>query len=122
MDDFEFENIIKKAVEELPTEFKDKMENVSIMFSDYPSEEQMRQVQMRGRGLLLGLYQGIPQTRRGNYGIGGSLPDKITIFKIPLLAISRSHEEAVENIKSTVIHEIAHHFGMSDAEIQKAKR
>jgi predicted Zn-dependent protease with MMP-like domain len=122
MDDNEFENIIKKAVERLPSEFKDKMENVSIVFSDYPSEEQMRQINMQGRGmLLLGLYQGVPQTRRGNYGIGATLPDKITIFKIPLLSISKNYEEAVKNIKSTVIHEIAHHFGMSEEEIQKAK-
>jgi len=122
MDDTEFENIINKAVEGLPTEFKDKIDNVSIVFSDYPSDEQERQVNMRGRGgLLLGLYQGVPQTRRGNYGVGGALPDKITIFKIPLLSISRNYEEAVENIKSTVIHEIAHHFGMSDEQIQKAK-
>jgi predicted Zn-dependent protease with MMP-like domain len=121
MDDNEFENIIKKAIDELPKEFKEKMENVSIVFSDYPTARQMREVQMRGRGLLLGLYQGVPQTRRGNYGIGGALPDKITIFKIPLLTISRNYEEAVENIKSTVIHEIDHHFGMSDEDISKAK-
>lgn len=120
MNDEEFENTIKKAVEEMPSEFKNKMENVSIVFSDYPSEEQIKMVSMDGkRGLLLGLYQGIPQTRRRNYGIGPTLPDKITIFKIPILSISRSYEEAVVNIRKTVIHEIAHHFGMSDYDIKK---
>jgi predicted Zn-dependent protease with MMP-like domain len=122
MNDEEFENIIKKAVEGIPSEFKDKMENVSIVFSDFPSVEQLRQVFMNGRKtLLLGLYQGIPQTRRGNYGIGPTLPDKITIFKIPILSISHSYEEAIENIRKTVIHEIAHHFGMSEEDIEKAK-
>ena len=74
------------------------------------------------RGLLLGLYQGIPQTKRRNYGVGPTLPDKITIFKYPLLRISRSYEEAIANIKATVIHEIAHHFGMSEEDIHKARR
>ena len=122
MNDEEFENAIRKAVEGIPLEFKDKMENVSIVSSDLPSEEEMKQVSMTGRrGLLLGLYQGIPQTRRGNYGIGPTLPDKVTIFKIPILSISRSYEEAEQNIRKTVIHEIAHHFGMSERDIEKVK-
>jgi predicted Zn-dependent protease with MMP-like domain len=122
MDDKDFENIIKKAVEGLPSEFKDKLENVSIVYADFPSVEQIKQVSRhRGVGLLLGLYQGIPQTKRVNYGIGPTLPDKITIFKIPLLSISKNYEEAAENIRNTVIHEIAHHFGMSEEDIEKAK-
>src|SRR4030042_5433887 len=100
MNDEEFEYIIKKAVEGIPSEFKEKMENVSIVCADYPTPEQMRSLSVNGRKvLLLGLYQGIPRTRRGNYGVGPTLPDKITIFKIPLLRISRSYIEAVENIR-----------------------
>lgn len=122
MEDNEFENIIKKAFEELPSEFKEKMENVSIVYEDWPTPQQERQLSDRGqRGILLGLYQGIPKTKRGSYGIGATLPDKITIFKTPLLSISRNYQEAVNNIKETVIHEIAHHFGMSDEEINNAK-
>jgi len=121
MEDEEFQKIIKEAVESLPQEFKEKIENVTIVAEDWPNPEQMRLVSQKGgAGLLLGLYQGIPKTRRGNYGIGPTLPDKITIFKIPILRISSSHEEAVNNIRNTVIHEIAHHFGMSDEEIHKA--
>jgi predicted Zn-dependent protease with MMP-like domain len=122
MDDDEFKKIIGKAIDGLPQEFKDKIENVAIVVADWPSPEQLRLVAKEGRGgLLLGLYQGIPKTKRGNYGIGPTLPDKITIFKIPLLAISKSYDEAVNNIKETVIHEIAHHFGMTDEDIKKAK-
>jgi predicted Zn-dependent protease with MMP-like domain len=122
MDDDKFKEIIGKAVEDLPQEFKDKIENVAIVAADWPSPEQLRLVSKEGRGgLLLGLYQGIPKTKRGNYGIGPTLPDKITIFKIPLLTISKSYEEAVDNIKDTVIHEIAHHFGMTDEDIKSAK-
>lgn len=115
MEDNEFENVINQAVEELPKEFRDKLNNVAIVADDFPTREQLEVLAKRGeRGLLLGLYQGIPQTKRRNYGVGPTLPDKITIFKYPLLRISRSHEDAVKNIRDTVIHEIAHHFGMSE--------
>ncbi len=121
MNDDDFEKIINKAIEGIPAEFKEKMENVSIIFADHPTAEQLRSVYSTDRNrLLLGLYQGIPKTRRGHYGIGPTLPDKITIFKIPLLRISKSYEEAELNIRKTVIHEIAHHFGMSEEEIEKA--
>lgn len=122
MDDEEFENIVEQAVMDLPQEFKEKMENVAIVVSDLPDEEQMKVLTKRGEGgMLLGLYQGIPKTKRGSYGIGGTLPDKITIFKIPLLRISDNYQDAIKNIKDTVIHEIAHHFGMTDRQIHKAK-
>jgi predicted Zn-dependent protease with MMP-like domain len=122
MDDEEFKEIIEKAVDSLPQEFKDKIENVAIVVADWPNPEQQRLIFKQGRGgLILGLYQGIPKTKRENYGVGPTLPDKITIFKIPLLSISSNFEEAVNNIKDTVIHEIAHHFGMTDEDIMRAK-
>ena len=121
MDDTEFGKIIDQALVELPKEFKAKLENVAIVIADWPTTDQFKQVSGDHRGLLLGLYQGVPQTKRGSYGIGPTLPDKITIFKYPLLRISRSYKEATNNIKDTVIHEIAHHFGMSDEQILKAK-
>ena len=120
MPDEEFEKLVEKAVDGLPEEFLKKLENVSIVTQDYPSRSQTDFLHSRGeRGFLLGLYQGIPRTRRGNYGIGGVLPDKITIFKIPLLMISRTKSQIEKNVRDTVIHEIAHHFGMSDLEIHK---
>ena len=122
MDDSDFENAIAQAIKDLPQEFKDKLDNVAIVAADWPTGTQLEVLTKRGeRGLLLGLYQGIPQTKRRNYGVGPTLPDKITIFKYPLLRISRSYEEAIANIKATVIHEIAHHFGMSEDDIRKAK-
>jgi len=122
MDDSQFESAIVQAIKDLPQEFKDKLDNVAIVAADWPTRTQLEVLTKRGeRGLLLGLYQGIPQTKRRNYGVGPTLPDKITIFKYPLLRISRSYEEAIANIKATVIHEIAHHFGMSEDDIRKAK-
>jgi len=123
MDDSDFERIISEAVAGLPQEFKGKLNNVAIVAADFPTSRQLEVLARRGeRGLLLGLYEGIPQTKRRNYGVGPTLPDKITIFKYPLLQISRSYEEAAENIRNTVIHEIAHHFGFSEEQIKKAKR
>ena len=123
MDDSDFENAIAQAIKDLPQEFKDKLDNVAIVAADWPTEAQLQVLTKRGeRGLLLGLYQGIPQTKRRNYGVGPTLPDKITFFKYPLLRISQSYEDTIVNIKKTVIHEIAHHFGMSEEDIYKARR
>jgi|SRR3989344_648275 len=123
MDDIEFNRLVEKAIEDLPKEFSEKLENVSIIIQDYPTRSQINNLMKRGEhGMLLGLYEGVPQTRRGNYGIGGSLPDKISIFKIPLLMISKTLEEVEKNVKDTVIHEIGHHFGMSESEIRKAQK
>ena len=118
MEDKDFEELVSQALDSLSQEFLEKLENLNVTIADWPMPDQIR-----GRGgLLLGLYEGVPQTRRGRYGIGGVLPDKITIFKIPILMISRSLEDIRENVRDTVIHEIAHHFGFSEEGIIKAKR
>ena len=123
IDDTEFEKHINKALEELPKEFLGKIENVSIVMQDWPSRSQGEAQIKRGEtGLLLGLYEGVPKTKRGYYGIGGQLPDKISIFKIPILMISKSPTDIEKNVRDTVIHEIAHHFGMTDDEIYNITR
>ena len=71
--------------------------------------------------MLLGLYEGVPQTRRGRYGIGGHLPDKITIFKIPIERIARSKVHLIQIVVNTVRHEIAHHFGMDEHRVRDAE-
>lgn len=122
MSDEEFDKLIDLALNGLPAEFLDRLENVSIVIEDWPRQDQVKRLRGRSRrGLILGLYEGIPQTRRGRYGIGPTLPDKITIFKTPILMISKSYDDVVENIKETVIHEIAHHFGMSEEAIRDAR-
>ena len=120
MDDAKFEELINRAIESLPGEFMQKLDNVSIVMQEWPHANQMRKNVGQG-SLLLGLYEGIPQIKRGSYGIGGPLPDKITIFKIPILMISKTEDDIEKNVRETVIHEIAHHFGMDDLEIKKAK-
>lgn len=123
MDDQTFVEIVNLALESLPEEFKEKLDNVEVVVEDLPSILQMKKMYARGeRGILLGLYEGIPHTRRGAYGIGGPLPDKITLFKINILRISRSPDDIKFNVNDTVIHEIGHHFGLTDAEIYKAQK
>jgi predicted Zn-dependent protease with MMP-like domain len=118
MDDKDFEYLVEKALETIPEEFKEKLENVSVVVADWPSRYQLSKV--GGRGFLLGLYEGVPQTRRGRYGVGGTLPDKITIFKIPILRISRSLDDVIRQVRETVIHEVGHHFGLNEKEIREA--
>lgn len=117
-----FETLVEEAIEEIPEEFLEKMENVSIVVEDWPRRDQLSRIWKKGQhGMLLGLYEGIPQTRRGRYGVGGHLPDKITIFRIPILRISRSEEHLKQIVKGTVIHEIAHHFGMDEHQVRHAE-
>src|SRR3989344_5197172 len=112
----DFKKIVRKALTDLPTYFKKKMDNVEIVVEERPSAEIAK-----GR-LLLGLYQGIPKPKRGiNYTM--VLPDKITIFKGPIEFLSRGDENSLKNLViDTVQHEIAHHFGISDARLQELKK
>ena len=121
MEDEIFEEMISRAVKKIPSEFLDKLQNVEIVSQNWPNAYQIDFLRKRGeRGMLLGLYEGVPQTKRGSYGIGPTLPDKITIFKNPLLAISKNIFELEKNVRSTVVHEIGHHFGMSEKDIRNA--
>jgi predicted Zn-dependent protease with MMP-like domain len=108
MTDEDFEQIVRQTITSLPNEFLKQLDNVEILIEERPSNPS-----------LLGLYHGVPKINRG---IGYfALPDKITIYKEPLLRISHNEEEAKENIRDTVLHEIGHHFGLSDEELYKIK-
>jgi predicted Zn-dependent protease with MMP-like domain len=113
-----FEALVARAVDSLPPEFQQKLENVDIVVEDWPAPAQLR----RGKHIhpiqLLGLYQGVPQTRRGR-GYGLVLPDKISIFQKPIEAQCRSESEIETKIGEVVRHEIAHHFGLDDETLRK---
>jgi len=111
MTDDEFNNLITKAMNELPQEYIKGLDNVAIVMADEPTAEQLRQAEVGSGRVLLGLYEGIPLTKRGsNYNF--VLPDKITLFKNPILAITHSEAELFEQIKRTIWHEIAHYYGL----------
>jgi predicted Zn-dependent protease with MMP-like domain len=112
----EFERVVDRAIESLPDEFKAKLDNVDVVVEDLPTPEVLSKLP-RG-GLLLGLYQGVPQKRRtSSYGL--VLPDKISLFKKNIEAISRSREDIYRRIRKTLLHEIGHHFSLSDAELRR---
>jgi predicted Zn-dependent protease with MMP-like domain len=104
-----FEELVAEALDTIPEELAARMENVAVFV----------QARSRIRGLL-GLYQGVPLTARGNhYGIGGGQPDRITIFREPILARCRSEAQVVEQVRITVVHEVAHHFGIDDGRLHE---
>ena len=118
MDRDRFERLVRKVVEGLPEELLHHMDNVAVVVQDHPSSRQLSKVGLEKRQTLLGLYEGIPQTQRGaHYGL--VLPDKITIFRRPIEAICRSETEVMAEVERVVKHEIAHHFGISDARLRQ---
>ena len=108
-----FYNLVMKAINELPPEFHDRLENVDVVVEDWPSPAQLARNNVKSRFSLLGLYEGVPHLRRGP-GYGMVLPDKITIFRKPIEARCHSWQEVEEEVGRVVRHEIAHHFGIDD--------
>lgn len=103
---------------ELPAKIRKVMENIAIVVEERPTAYQLRKVGVRYGNILLGLYEGIPQTKWGK-SFGMILPDKITIFRESIERFAKSPEEIKELVKSTVWHEIAHHFGFSEKGVKK---
>ncbi len=113
-----FDELVVQALESLPEEIRAKLDNVAIMVEDYPTRSQLR-AGGAGRGrLLFGLYEGVPLTRRDS-GYNMVIPDRITLFREPILMACRTVAEVREAIAHTVLHEIAHHFGISDARLRE---
>ncbi len=117
----DFEALVTRAITALPTEFRSKLENVEVLVEDWPSSKQLRQLGIRHRTQLLGLYEGVPQTHRGtSYNL--VLPDRITLFQKPIEAKCRSAKEIEVRISEVIRHEIAHHFGIGDATLAEIER
>jgi predicted Zn-dependent protease with MMP-like domain len=115
LDEAEFEAVVAEAVESLPAEFKAKLDNVEVVVEDVPPP-QVRRRFPRGR-LILGLYQGVPHKRRHpNYAL--VLPDKISLYKRNIEMVCSSREEVYGRIYKTLLHEIGHHFSLSDRDLR----
>ena len=108
----EFESLTAKALRRLPKEFRSRLDNVIITVKADPDTEQTRKL---GKGLL-GLYEGVPLSERGSF-YSGAMPDKITLFKNNIEALGAEEGDIAARIRHTVMHEIAHHFGMDDEEL-----
>lgn len=122
LSDEEFDHLITRAMDELPQEYIANLDNVAITFADEPTPEQLHKQGVREGSLLLGLYEGIPLTRRLSSSYSGVLPDKITLFKLPIQLVSRDETQLYEQIKRTLWHEIAHHYGLDHDRIHSLER
>ena len=104
-----FEELVADAIDAVPDELAKHMDNVAVFVQDRARQRN-----------LLGLYQGVPLTARGSgYGIGVTTPDRITIYRENIVARCRTEDEVVRQVTVTVVHEIAHHFGISDAKLHE---
>lgn len=121
MDRERFETLVTRVIEDLPEEFLTRLHNIDIVVEDRPSRDQLERTGLGYDETLLGLYEGIPQTERGSY-YGLVTPDKITIFRKPIEASCRHDTEIIAEIQRVVKHEIAHHFGISDAKLTQIEQ
>lgn len=113
-----FDQLVTKAMNELPQEYIQGLENVAIVYADWPDEHQLKKSKLKPGNILLGLYEGIPLTQRGS-GYTFVLPDKITLFKVPIQMVSHTEEALFEQVKRTLWHEIAHYYGLNHDHIDR---
>jgi len=121
MTDEKFDELISRAMDELPQKYISGLENVAIIMADEPTSEQLDKMKLDSQQLLLGLYEGIPLTQRGS-GYTLVLPDKITLFKNSILAVTNNEKELFERIKRTLWHEIAHYYGLDHNRIEQIQK
>ena len=110
-DEESFKELVADALDQIPESLGKMMDNVAVFVEDWPTPDQLA----GRRGTLLGLYQGVDLQRRSSYG--GAMPDRITIFRGPISALAHTKAELVRMVTRTVIHEVAHHFGISDGRL-----
>ncbi len=106
----DFEDAVRDGLDLIPAELAARMDNVVVLVEDDAPADDPE---------LLGLYEGVPLTERGEFWAAGSLPDRITIFRRPTLAICADREEVAEEVAVTVVHEVAHHFGIDDERLHE---
>ena len=108
-----FADLVANALDGLPSEVHAWMDNVDVVVDDWPTRAQSDHAGRGARGTLLGLYEGVPLTERGT-GYGMVAPDRITVFRGPLLRMCRTEAEVRDEVRRTVVHELAHHFDIDD--------
>ncbi len=114
--DEQFDALITRAMDELPQEYIHGLNNVAIVMADEPTAHQREKLKMRHDSLLLGLYEGVPLPYRGG-AQSSVIPDKITLFKYPIMAMSRTEADLFEQVKRTLWHELAHYYGLDHSRI-----
>jgi predicted Zn-dependent protease with MMP-like domain len=113
MDRTSFENLVEDAIRELPDEFRARLQNVALFVEDYPSRELLQRMRVPRGHTLFGLYEGVPLPRRGFFE-APLYPDQIFIFQGPIEDACGSNQQIKQQLKLTLVHEVAHFFGMDD--------
>lgn len=114
----EFEALVAEALDDLPPEILERMDNVAVTVAYWPGRAQLARAGVKSPNTLFGLYEGVPLTKRGT-GYGMVPPDRITLFQGPLEAACGTLAAIREQVRRTVIHEIAHHFGIDEDRIRE---
>ncbi|RMH15810.1 MAG: metallopeptidase family protein [Acidobacteria bacterium] len=109
----EFESLVERALDQLPPEFGALLDNVAVVIEDEPSPEDLASVGLEHPDELLGLYVGVPLTERES-SFYGDLPDRVVLYRRPILAVCRNRREVIREVRDTLMHELGHHFGLSD--------
>jgi predicted Zn-dependent protease with MMP-like domain len=115
--DEQFQQLINQALKSLPGEHVENIKNVAILYEDLPTPEQRQKTNLRDDQTLLGLYEGVPLSQR--QGMTRVLPDKITLFKLPLESQANDEAGLQEAIRHTLWHEIGHYYGLDHARIHE---
>jgi len=114
----EFERVVSRALDGIPGPLAARLDNVAVVIEDDPTDEELESVGLDPETeTLFGLYQGVALTERGLAGYGDVLPDRIVIYRLPLLEACRDRVELLREIRDTVVHEIGHYFGMEDDDL-----
>jgi predicted Zn-dependent protease with MMP-like domain len=114
----EFEDLVYEALSTVPEWFREKLENIEVVIEDEPPASLLKDMRVGRGGTLLGLYQGVPLSKRGFY-YGNVLPDRIVLYQGTILRSCRLPEEIPGKVREVVIHEIGHYFGLSDSELRR---
>ncbi len=116
----EFESLVEEALDSLPEEFAKLLENIAVVVEEEPSEDDLELLEdedgEESDDELLGIYRGVALTDR-SFGMMPLLPDQIAIFRGPILRVAASRDEAIREVRETVIHELGHYFGLEDDEM-----
>ncbi len=113
----EFQSLVQEALDGLPDEYVPLIANVAVVVEEEPTPELLADLEMEEDEDLLGLYQGLSIDHESFFQAGGQLPAKISIYRGPILRVCRTKKEVVQEVRDTVVHEIGHHFGLSDDEM-----
>ncbi len=116
----QFQLLVNEAIASLPKRFRDAMVNMAIVVEDEPTPDQLREVEVEPPDTIYGLYEGIPLPER-QWAHGNVMPDKITLFRLPILEDSADEDDIVVGIGETLIHEVGHYFGLSEEEIMETE-